>query len=71
MKHLNPVLQPWFLSVGSGMANFFQKNKREFRRKLIVVFVKYLDKRHTAISVNVVGSKHKAKRQDRKLTWDF
>ena len=25
----------------------------------------------TAISINVVGSKHKAKRQDRKFTWDF
>ena len=46
MKHLNPVLQPGFLSVGSGMANFFHKKKREFRRKLIVVFVKYFDKRH-------------------------
>ena len=27
--------------------------------------------RYTAISINVVGSKHKAKRQDRKFTWDF
>ena len=26
---------------------------------------------NTAISINVVGSKHKAKRQDRKFTWDF
>ena len=26
---------------------------------------------YTAISINVVGSKHKAKRQDRKFTWDF
>ena len=26
---------------------------------------------NTAISVNVVGSKHKAKRQGRKFTWDF
>ena len=26
---------------------------------------------HTAISINVVGSKHEAKRQDRKFTWDF
>ena len=25
----------------------------------------------TAISINVVGSKHEAKRQDRKFTWDF
>ena len=26
---------------------------------------------YTAISINVVGSKHKARRQDRKVTWDF
>ena len=26
---------------------------------------------HTVISTNVVGSKHEAKRQDRKFTWDF
>ena len=26
---------------------------------------------YTAISINVVGLKHEAKRQDRKLTWDF
>ena len=25
----------------------------------------------TAISINVVGLKHEAKRQDRKFTWDF
>ena len=27
--------------------------------------------RFTVISTNVVGSKHEAKRQDRKFTWDF
>ena len=26
---------------------------------------------YTAISINVVGSKHKARRQDRKVMWDF
>ena len=26
---------------------------------------------YTAISINVVGSKHKARRQDRKVRWDF
>ena len=26
---------------------------------------------NTAISINVVGSKHKARRQDRKVIWDF
>ena len=26
---------------------------------------------HAVISTNVVGSKHEAKRQDRKFTWDF
>ena len=26
---------------------------------------------HTAISINVVGSKHKTTRQDRKVVWDF
>ena len=26
---------------------------------------------HTAISINVVGSKHKARSQDRKVMWDF
>ena len=29
------------------------------------------DSRNTVISTNVVGSKHEAKRQDRKFTWDF
>ena len=27
--------------------------------------------KYTAIPINVVGSKHEAKRQDRKFTWDF
>ena len=35
------------------------------KKSLAIVF------RYTAISINVVGSKHKAKRQDRKFTWDF
>ena len=26
---------------------------------------------NTAISINVVGSKHKTTRQDRKVVWDF
>ena len=26
---------------------------------------------YTAISINVVGSKHKTTRQDRKVVWDF
>ena len=26
---------------------------------------------NTAISINVVGSKHKARRQDRKVMWDM
>ena len=35
------MLQPGIFSAGSGMANFFQKNKREFWRKLIAVFFEY------------------------------
>ena len=46
MRHSKPVLQPGFFSAGGGMANFFQKNKREFWRKLIVVLVEYFHKRH-------------------------
>ena len=35
---------------------------------LIMLSTKLL---YTAISINVVGSKHEAKRQARKFTWDF
>ena len=29
------------------------------------------NKKYTVILTNVVGSKHEAKRQERKFTWDF
>ena len=33
--------------------------------------VYFFSSSYTVISTNVVGSKHEAKKQDRKLTWDF
>ena len=61
------------------MTNFVKTNiskKKKRRRNFIAHGSRTVDTfkflyPHTAISINIVGSKHEAKRQDRKFTWDF
>ena len=55
--------------LGRFPTSWVQENKEKSSEEVATKGI--VDISYTVISTNVVGSKHEAKRQDRKFMWDF